>query len=514
MNGPDPASALLVPDLLAHGARRYPDRPCVIVDDRTIGFREASDRASQLAALLRDRGLGEGRRVALLALNEPELIEIRAGTQRAGAMLVPLNYRLSEPELREIVADCEPDLLIAGPGYASVAARLGVPTVLELGLDVTGDRSYEQAIAAHPTAPPPAALDGATVTLLAYTSGTTSRPKGVMLSNWNAHATTVAMGHEIGASPDGTYLACAPMFHIGHTVGFSFTQLGGTHRQLRKFDVDAFRALTADGAVTHTQLVPAMIHAVLERGGAQPRGLRRILYGAAPMPPELTRRVYAAWGCEFVNGFGSTEAMGISMLPPEDHDPDSAPELLGSVGRSSVASSVRLVDGEDRDVADGQVGEVIVRGPTVMCGYWRNPEATAEALRGGWMHTGDLGYRDERGYLFLVDRRHDKIVTGGENVYPSEVEHRLLEHPAVLEAAVVGIADDRWGEAVCAAVVLRDGAEVDADALRTHCRETLTGYKVPKQIRVVRTLPRTATGKLRRGELRDGWSALDAPPAP
>ncbi len=509
--GGDPGgAAMLVPDLLAHGVRRHPDRPCVVVDDRSLSFREVSDRASQLAALLRARGLGAGGRVALLALNEPEQIEIRVGTQRADAILVPLNYRLSEPELREIVRDCDPGLLIAGPGLGDVADRLGVPWVLRLDDDGPAESSYARQIAAFSPAPPPAALDGRQVTLLAYTSGTTSRPKGVMLTNWNAHATTLAMGHEIGATPDATYLACGPMFHIGHTVGFSFVYLGATHRQLRRFDVDGFLAATADGAVTHAQLVPAMIHAIVGRAGAQPRGLRRVLYGAAPMPPELLRRVHAAWGCELVNGYGSTESMGIAMLPPEDHDPDRAPELLGSVGRSSPGTSVRLVDGEDRDVAPGEVGEVIARGPTVMLGYWRNPEATAEALRGGWMHTGDLGYRDERGYLFLVDRRHDKIVTGGENVYPSEVEHRLLEHPGVAEVAVVGYPDERWGEAVGAAVVPAPGATIDVEALRAHCRTTLSGYKVPKQIVVVPSLPRTATGKLRRRDLREQWPATAA----
>jgi acyl-CoA synthetase (AMP-forming)/AMP-acid ligase II len=504
---------LVVPDLLAHGVRRYPDRPCVIVGERSLSFAEVSGRASQLAALLRERGLGDGARVALLAQNEPQYIETRVGTQRAGSIVVPLNYRLSEPELQVIVDDCEPDLLIAGPGYEEVAARLGVPWVLQLDPDAPAELSYEQAIAGQPAAPPPAALDGATVTLLAYTSGTTSRAKGVMLTNWSAHATMLAMGHEIGAHPDAVYLANGPMFHIGHTVGFAFTYLGATHRQLRKFDAGAFLDLASRGLVTHTQLVPAMVHTLLERGDPRPRGLERILYGAAPMPPELARRALETWGCELVNGYGSTEVMGISMLPPEDHDPEHRPELLGSVGRDSVSTAVRLVDERDRDVAPGEVGEVIARGPTLMSGYWRNPEATAEALRGGWMHTGDLGYRDDQGYLHLVDRRNDKIVTGGENVYPSEVEHRLLEHPDVLEAAVVGVPDVRWGEAVSAAVVLRAGSSADAAALTAHCRGALTGYKTPKAIRVVEALPRTATGKLLRREVRVRWSELAPEPA-
>ncbi|NLT06968.1 MAG: long-chain fatty acid--CoA ligase [Solirubrobacterales bacterium] len=503
---PADAGPLLVPDLLSHGFRRYPDRDCVVVDGAARSFAEVSGRASQLADLLRERGLGDGARVALLSHNEPEYVEVRVGSQRAGSIVVPLNYRLSESELRGIVADCAPELVVAGPEYGELAARLGVPWVLELGPDAPPERSYEAALAGRPAAPPPAGLDGSLVTMLAYTSGTTSRPKGVMLTNWSAHATMLAMGQEIGAHPDATYLACTPMFHIGHTVGFSFLYLGATHRQLRRFDAAEFAAVAAAGGVTHSQLVPAMVHSVLELGDPQPRALERVLYGAAPMPPDLLRRALEAWGCEFVNGYGSTEAMGISMLPPADHDPERRPDLLGSVGRSSPGTAVRLVDEDDRDVAPGEVGEVIARGPSLMAGYWGNPEATAEALRGGWMHTGDLGYRDRDGYLHLVDRRNDKIVTGGENVYPSEVEHRLTEHPEVLEAAVVGVADDRWGERVAAAVVLRDGASADPDALIAHCRAALAPYKAPKEVRIVAALPRNATGKLLRREVRSGWA--------
>ena len=228
------------------------------------------------------------------------------------------------------------------------------------------------------------------------------------------------------------------------------------------------------------------------------------------MPPVLARRVMKAWSCELVNGYGSTEAMGISMLRPEDHDLDRAPELLASVGRGSVGMRFRLVDDEDREVAVGEVGEVVAQGANLTCGYWGRPEQSAEALRGGWMHTGDLGYRDEDGFLFLLDRRGDKIVSGGENVYPSEVEHILLEHPAVADAAVVGVPHARWGEAVCAVVVPTPGAVLDESELIEICRVRLAGYKVPKYLRSAEELPRNAAGKLLRREVRREaaeWSA-------
>lgn len=492
---------MVVPDLLGQGRRRYPDRICVRVEDRALTFAETSERASRLAGHLAAT-VAPGARIALLALNELEFIELRVGTQRAGTALVPLNYRLAAAELQAILDDCEPAVLVVGPGLEELAAKLTAPRVLELG----PGGSYEAALAAADPVPVPAGLDPEAIGLLSYTSGTTGRAKGVMLSNAALHATTAAMGHEIGAHPQATFLASTPLFHIGHTVGFAFTYAGATTLQLRRFDVAGFAEQLEQGTFTHTQLVPAMIHSVLEHGTARPQGLERILYGAAPMPPALARRVIETWGCELVNGYGSTEAMGMSMLAPDEHDPVGAPELLSTVGRASIGMTVRVVDDEGAEVGPGVVGEVVARGPNVMTGYWGNPEATADALRDGWMHTGDLGFRDEAGYLRLVDRRNDKIVTGGENVYPSEVEAVLLDHPAVAEVAVVGVPDERWGEAVCAMVVPADAGTPDAAALVAHCRDRLAGYKVPKTIRFGAELPRSATGKLLRRRLRDDWS--------
>ncbi|HEY4280186.1 MAG TPA: AMP-binding protein [Conexibacter sp.] len=498
-----------VPDLLAHASRRYPDKRCVAVGGRELTFAAADARAARFAALLHARGVGDGRRVALLALNELEYLEIRVGAQRAGAILVPLNYRLSEPELKALLEDCEPDLLIVSPEYADLGERVGAAELLVLG----DGGSYAAALSAAAPLPRPDGLAAEQAGLICYTSGTTSRPKGVLLSNWALHATTMQMAQEIGATPYGVYLAANPLFHIGHTVGFAFAYCGGTHLQLRKFDADAYLELLTAGAFTHGQLVPAMIQTLLERtADARGGALQRLLYGAAPMAPELASRTLAAWGCELVNGYGSTEAMGISMLPPEDHDPQRRPHLLASVGRSSPGMTARVIDEEGRDAPAGAVGEVIARGPNLMSGYWRNDDATAAALRDGWMHTGDLGYRDDDGYLFLVDRRNDKIVTGGENVYPTEVEHALAEHPAVREAAVVGVANPRWGEQVTAVVVTRDGFADDA-ALIAHCRTRLAGYKTPKQVVFAAELPRTSTGKLLRRELRQQLAAATAAPA-
>ncbi|UGS34439.1 class I adenylate-forming enzyme family protein [Capillimicrobium parvum] len=501
-------SGAMVPDLIGHATRRFPDKPAVDLDGTTLTFAEVSDRASRFAAVLRARGIAPGRRVATLMLNELEWLEIRVGAQRAGVILVPLNYRLAEAELAAMLEDCEPDLLVAGPEFAELGARMPVPALLRIGAPASeGPESYGASTAAATPLPAPSGFAPEAICQISYTSGTTGRPKGVMLSNRAVHAGTIAMGHELGAHPYATFLAVTPLFHIGSQVGTSCTYLGGTLVQSRRFDPAEFVETLGRTRATHCQLVPAMAQMVLDRWDERAGGsLQRILYGAAPMAPALLREALATWGCEFVNGYGSTESTGISALAPHEHDPDRLPHLLGSVGRSFALSVPRLVDEEDRDVGPGEIGEVLARSPAMMSGYWRNPDATAEALRGGFMHTGDLGYRDEQGYLYLVDRRNDKIVTGGENVFPSEVEHVIGEHPAVREAGVIGVPDRTWGEAVAAVVVVGDDGAVSADELAAHCRARLAGYKVPKQIRFVSgELPRTPTGKLLRRELRRTW---------
>lgn len=500
-------SGSLVPDLISCATLRYPDRRAVITDERTLTFAEVSDRASRLDAALRARGLGPGDRVGLLAMNDLEYLEIRVGAQRAGTILVPLNYRLAEAELEAIVEDADVALLIVGRGLHDVAARMPVPERLHLGADGAGARYDDVLAASHPAPIPAGGYDPETICHISYTSGTTARPKGVMLSNRSIHAGTMAMADELNQKPGAVFLACTPLFHVGSQVGFSCSYLGGTLVMAQKFEAAAFVDAIERHGVTHCQMVPTMIQMVLDAtGDRRIDSLERVLYGASPISPALLRRAIEAWGCEFVNGYGSTESMGVSFLSPTEHDLE-RPHLLASVGRSSMLSTSRIVDETGQDVVSGEVGEVLARSAALMSGYWRNPEATAEALRGGWMHTGDLGYRDADGYLYLVDRRHDKIVTGGENVFPSEVENTIAGHPSVHEAAVVGVAHETWGEAVAAVVVLVNGTTATEAEIVAHCRRSLAGYKVPKMVRVSRDpLPRTVTGKLLRRELRDSWS--------
>jgi len=502
----------LVPDLIGMSSLRYPDKVAVDVDGDALTFAELSDRASRLAGALDKRGLKKGDRVAILALNERAFLEVRVGVQRAGMILVPLNYRLAEKELALILEDCAPEILIVGSDFEELATRLPVTQVLRLGGVDDSGQSYELMLASAEAMAVPAGYPPEDICHISYTSGTTARAKGVMLSNRSVHHGTMAMGHEIGAYPEAVFLASTPLFHVGSQVGYSFTYLGGTHVQMRKFDTAGFLATLDRTKATHCQLVPAMIQMVLDSWGDRGNSsLQCVLYGAAPMPPALLRNALDKLGCKFVNGYGSTESMGISFLSPQEHDPDRSPELLASVGRSSSLSSSRIVDDNDNDVGPGVTGEVLARGPALMSGYWQQPTVTEEALRGGWMHTGDLAYRNEDGYLFLVDRKDDKIVTGGENVFPSEIEQVILSHPHVSEAAVIGVPDRTWGEAVGAIVVLGEGAAVSEQDITAHCRESLAGYKVPKYVRFYEgALPRNPTGKLLRRALRDEWPTLSA----
>lgn len=501
----------LVPDLLGAGLRRFPSRPCITVGARTLSFAEAHDRAGRLAAVLASRAVAPGDRVAVLAANEAEWLEIQAGTSRAGAILVPLNYRLAVAELQFQVGDCDPRLVIHGPGYAEAAAQLDRPT-FHLGACGHGD-SYEEALHAAGGSIGLTAVPADATAQLLYTSGTTGRPKGALISNhalWARYAMFIA---EVGIRPEHVFVQALPMFHMSSHVGSAFTFVGATQVTVATFDPSAVLALIAAHRASHALLVPTMINTLAvhpELASTDLSSLDTVLYGASPISPEALTRAIAAFGCAFVQFYGMTETAGVTMLRAADHDAAGRPRLLASAGTDTIGFQTRVVDHDDVDVATGEVGEIIARGPCVTDGYWGRPAESAEALRGGWMHTGDLGYYDEDRYLFVADRLKDMIITGGENVYPREVEDVLDEHPAVFESAVFGVPSDRWGEAVHAHVVLRSPGVATAEELIRHCRARLAPYKTPKSIDIVDDLPRNATGKVLKRELRAGYRA-DAP---
>jgi acyl-CoA synthetase (AMP-forming)/AMP-acid ligase II len=493
---------LTVPDLLQYGATLHPARLAVVTSERSLTFAGVDERASRLASYLRERGVGPGDRVGLLAMNEAEYLEVLVACQRLGAISVPLNFRLAVPELAFICADSDPQVLVHGPGFAPSAGALGIAQVIGFGPE------YEAALAATAPVPERPLIAAAAPSTILYTSGTTGRPNGAVISNQALWARISSNVFEYRISADDVFLQALPLFHIASNVTSSYTAVGATNVLVRQFDPGTVLDLVTRHRVTAALLVPTMINMVVNHPdveAADLSSLHTVAYGASPIPPAVLERALHRIDAGFVQLFGMTETSGCTVLRRSDHDPVRFPQRLAAAGTEAWGYEVRVVDDDDRDVAAGAVGEVICRGPAMMDGYWNAPEATTAALRGGWMHTGDLGYRDGDGYLYVTDRKKDMVVSGGENVYPREVEDVLFSHPAVLDAAVIGVRDERWGERVHAVVVRRPGPEfasvTDHDVM-SFARERLAGYKLPRSLEWVSELPRNATGKVLKTELR------------
>jgi len=499
-------------DLVAGTAAHGGDRVAVVGSGRRMTFSELDDRVARLGQALGERGLRPGDRVALLATNEPEYIEIQAACLRAGFTLVPLNTRLAERELRFILTDCKPAALIAGRAEQArsgeLARTLGIRDVLGLG-EAAEVPAYEAVLAGAGSASAvrnaAQTTDPDLISLILYTSGTTGSPKGAMIDRQAFSHRVLVNCAELQVGPADVHLACLPMFHIAAFLAYAHTLAGGTVVMLPEFEPARVLAALAHEQVTTTVLVPTMISMLLDSPALHDfdlPSLRLIVYGGSTISPSLLRQALKEFGCGMHQQYGMTESGVQTILRPADHDPADT-EGLSSAGTEAVSFEVRVVDAEDRPVGPGEIGEVVCCGPSVMSGYWNRPDATADTLRGGWLHTGDLGYRDGRGRLHITDRRNDMIVTGGENVYPREVEEVLLEHPEVTDVAVIGTPDDRWGQVVTA--VLKESAKESAPAdaeLQAWARERLAGYKVPRRWVRLPQLPRNATGKVLKHELR------------
>lgn len=485
-------------DLLTRVTALGDERPALTLDDRTVTFGELDRRANRVAHALAASGLGPGDRLAVLARNTPEYLELLFGAARAGVVLVALNWRLAPPELATILDDAAPGLLVAGRDEHRLAPSGTPAIVLEEG--------YEAWIDGHPATPPAHRSAPDDVVLQLYSSGTTGLPKGARLTHANL-AYTPRMGAEFyGMGPDSVNLVPSPLFHIGG-IGYGLTTLGqGGHTVLlSSLTPEHLLAELERRRVTHAFAVPAVIASLLEAPGidrADLSALRRIAYGGAPMTEALLRRAIDALGCGFMAVYGMTETAGtVVSLSPAEHD---RPHLLRSVGRPLPWLEVALTDpATGEPVPDGTVGEIRVRSGQNTPGYWNRPDETAATLApDGWLRTGDAAWRDTEGYLYLHDRIKDLIISGGENVYPAEVENALAAHPSVADVAVIGVPSPRWGETVKALVVPAPGAVFDAEDLLADVRTRLARYKCPTSIDIVDALPRNAAGKVLKHELR------------
>ena len=508
---------LRVADVVREHAAARGDTVAIRCADRSLTYTDLDVRSSRLAQALRATGVASGDRVCFLDRTAPEVVELLFAVAKIGAVAVPLNWRLAAPELERVVEDTRSRLLIAGPEYEETATALTAPRSLEL--IVTGS-GYEDWLAAHPASDPGARGETHDVVVQMYTSGTTGVPKGVLTTHRNltAAAETSPEWEFDGSSVSLTPL---PMFHIGG-IGWAYLGLwnGATTILVRDFDATAVLDVMVDSRVTNAVLVPTMLQlltAVPRSGDRDFGALRAIAYGASPITTPVLKAALATFRCSFYGIYGLTESTGgVVQLGPEDHDPDGPREhLLRAAGKPFRWVELRVVDPETGDERpDGEIGEVWLRAPNVSPGYFERAEETAATLTSdGWLRTGDGGYLDTEGYLFLTDRVKDMIVSGGENVYPVEVEEVLSRHPDVLEVAVIGVPDERWGETVLALVVAREGHDVDTADLVAFARERLAGYKLPRAVILVPDLPKTPTGKVPKRELRERYGAGVLSPA-
>lgn len=508
---------------LKHAKKVAGNHEAVVCGETRYTWEEFDQRTDALARGLASLGVQRGDRVAVLMLNCHRYLELYYACARMGAAIVPLNIRLARPEIIFILNDSEAKGLVVDKTFASyITGRDTVPfleTVIYSGEVTPPDMiNFEDVLAAgsHMQETVDQEMDDDDLAGLYYTGGTTGRAKGVMLSHKNIVSNAINVLAATGYNQRDTWLHAAPMFHLADVGStFALTMVGARHVLIPMFNPVQVLEAIQNEKVTCTILVPTMVNAVLNHPDVDKydlSSLKRLVYGASPMPLELLKKGLRKWGQIFTQGYGMTEtAPLLTALDTWEHIVDGTPQevrRLNSVGKESLGIEVRVVNAEGDDVQPGEIGEIIARGPNVMLGYWRMPEATAAAIVDDWMHTGDLATVDEENYIYIVDRSKDMIITGGENVYSVEVENALYTHPAVLECAVIGIPHDVWGEAVHAVVVCKPGMNAGEEELIAHARTQIAGYKVPRSIEFrPEALPKSGAGKILKRDLREKYWA-------
>ncbi len=503
-----------VADILRTHADEQPDAVAIVQGERTTSWAELYERACCVAAGLAEAGVGDQDRVAFLDKNGTDHFEVFFGAALGNAVCVDVNWRLATPEVEYIVNDAAAKVFVVGQDFVPVLEAIaddlrGVETILVIGgheryLD------YDEWVAAHEPLDPHTPSGHDDVAFQLYSSGTTGRPKGVMLSNDNFFGLLPLVREMWELDADSVNLVAMPLFHIGGggwAVAGMYT--GARSVIMRDLDPAALIGLIPAHGITHAFLVPAVLQFMLIVPGAADAdysSLKTVVYGASPISEEVLAGSVAMLKCKFWQAYGLTETTGaIANLAPEDHDAGGPKRhLLRSCGKAGPGVELRIVDPDSRDdVPTGEVGEIWIRSPQVMKGYWNNEAATREAIDDdGWFRSGDAGFLDADGYLFIHDRVKDMIVSGGENVYPAEVENVLMGHPAIADVAVIGVPHERWGETAKAVVVAAGGAEVDADDVIGYARERLARFKCPTSVDVVDALPRNPSGKVLKKDLR------------
>ena len=501
-------------EFLRYWAKDRPEKLAMEGDDLRYSFAELEDATARVASALLAMGLNKGDRICWFGKNSVTYFTLFFGAARAGIVMVPVGWRLAEPEAAFIIDNAEAKLLFLGDGFEACVNTLGKrPSLIRT---FTADEARREVLTAPRADFTPSGADEAILQL--YTSGTTGNPKGAVLSNRNLFGLRKANldnppPHTLW-DEDEAVLVAMPCAHIGGTgLGVMALAAGLPGVVLTEFDPPRVFDAVENRGVTRFFIVPAALQMLLNHpdcGKTDFSRIKYILYGASPIPLELLRECIAMFGAQFVQNYGMTETTGtICVLPPEDHTVEGN-KRMRSAGKPlpGVEMEIRGPDGTALPV--GEIGEIVTRSSSNMLGYWKLPEATAATMKDGWVATGDVGYMDEDGYVYMYDRAKDMIITGGENVYPAEVESGIYGHPDVLEVAVIGVPDEKWGEAVKAVCVPKPGATVDPDSVISWARERLAGFKVPKSVDVIEALPRNPSGKILRRQLREPyWAGFD-----
>lgn len=494
-------------EFLRHWAADRPDRLGMREEDRFWTYADLEERSARVATWLLSHGLSKGDRVAWIGKNSDLYFTLFYGAARAGIVMAPIGWRLAAPEWAYIANDTQAKVVFCGPGFDDVQAAISdklehSPLIVT---SMEGYRLIDETVRADFD---PSGENDAVLQL--YTSGTTGNPKGVALSNKNLFALRKNSSDDMAYTKwddDEVVLVAMPCAHIGGTgLGIMALAAGLPAYVLAEFTPDGLFDSIETGGVTRFFIVPAALHILLQHprcATVDYSRLKYIIYGAAPIPLELLRECIKMFGAGFIQAYGMTETTGtIVMLPPEDHDPNGN-DRMRSAGKPLPGVELKIVDAAGHELPVGEVGEVITRSSNNMLGYWNLPDATTKTMTGdGWVHTGDAGYLDQDGYLYIHDRVKDMIISGGENVYPAEVESAIYGHPDVLEVAVIGVPDDKWGEAVKAVCAPKPGHSIDADSVIGWARERIAGFKVPKTVDTIDALPRNASGKILRKDLR------------
>jgi long-chain acyl-CoA synthetase len=509
-------------EIIKRNARLFPEKIAYMSDTRKTTFKSFNDRVNRLYGALKKRGLVQTDRVAILAYTRPEYMEVFGVAEKGGFITVPVNWRLKGEELAYQFNDSGAKALIVQSPFIEtmkeIRDKVHVEHYICIGNKPDGMEAYEEVLSESPPHEPNVDIQDDDVVYIIYTSGTTGRPNGAMITHRGQWECSRSMAIEVPIRRVERHLEGMMLFHIGpRSFLFPIFHRGCTNYLVERFDARHFLEIIQRERITTTELVPTQIAMILDlpdHKNYDTSSLYTIFYAAMPMPVALLKKGIERFGQVFVQGFGQTETGPlICSFCREYHNPygdEKEIKRLASCGQPAIDVDAKIVDEHGKKLGPGQVGEIIARHAWIMKGYWNKPERTHETIRDGWVYTGDMGYMDEDGFLYIVDRKRDMIVSGGENIYPREIEEVLYSHPAVREATVIGVPSQKWGEDVKAIVALKDGHKASETDIIEFCKDKLASYKKPKSVEFLATLPKTGSGKIYKKVLRDKyWGGIE-----